>query len=411
MDAYLDKAPCLYFSCDDSGHLLDVNDTLCRKLRYERADLLGKKVEAFFTLATRIFYQTHFFPLLRMQQHAEEIYITLKGSDGSELPVLVNAERQDAGSAVRYLFIGIALYHRKKFEDELVAAKKAAETALRENTDLQRAQEELRAHSARLDEQMGLVQMQNEELRQFNRVVTHDLQEPLRKLSVFSNMLREETPGPHPLLDKLMRISADLRTVVSGLQQYVWLTDAQNLVSRIDLGKLLLVVQQELAPQFPGVQLRLNAADMPPVHADWKQMHLLFSQLLSNALRFRKDAAEACVTITASTVTQNRFRNLKDRYDYVEFLKLRVRDEGVGFSPEYREQAFALFKRLHPQSGRGVGLSLCRKVIENHQGHISIDSAVNEGTTVTILFPLATEKNENTSQQPKVQEDHHGAET
>ncbi|GAA4343791.1 sensor histidine kinase [Flaviaesturariibacter amylovorans] len=410
MDAYLDRAPCLYFCCDEDGLLLDVNDTLARKLQYEREALVGRKVDILFTLATRIFFQTHFFPLLRMQHHAEEIYITLKGTDGTELPVLVNVERQDDGGRIRYCYVGIALYHRKKFEDELIAAKKAAETALRENTELQRTQEELRTHAAQLDEQIGLVEMQNEELRQFNRVVTHDLQEPLRKLSVFLNMLRESAQGTLPVVDKLMRISGDLRTVVSGLQQYVWLTDARNHFVRVDLGKLLLVVQQELAPQYPDVRLSVTLEDLPVLQADWKQMHLLFSELLSNALRFRKDPQEARVHITVNTVTQNRYRNLKDRYQYMEFLKLRVHDEGVGFAPEYTDQAFALFKRLHPQSGRGVGLSLCRKVIENHQGSISIESAVNEGTTVTILLPIAVTSDTIIASPNPLPEKHHGTE-
>lgn len=75
---YLDQAPCLYFSTSNDGTLLDVNEQLCQMLGYSKEDLIGRKADVFFTVATRIFQQTHFFPLLKMQGHAEEIFLTLK---------------------------------------------------------------------------------------------------------------------------------------------------------------------------------------------------------------------------------------------------------------------------------------------------------------------------------------------
>ncbi|RYY95518.1 MAG: PAS domain-containing sensor histidine kinase [Chitinophagaceae bacterium] len=388
MEASFDTAPCLYFACDDGGRLLDVNETLCRRLGYRRDELAGQPVDLLFTLATRIFHQTHFAPLLRLRGSAEEIYITLRTKSGEELPVLVNAAGADGSTGLQ--FVAIPLLHRKQFEDELIAARKAAEDALRENTELQRIRAELQAHTALLDEQMSVVERQNEELRQVSRVVTHDLQEPIRKLMVFLNMLREEGPGKPAVLDKVLRVSGELRSVVAGLQQYVWLTDAFCQPADQDLGHLLLLVQQELAAQYPDVQLQVSHGALPPVHGDRKQIHLLFYQLLDNAVRFRSSPTEARVRLAVTRVTHNRFRNLKDRYDFAEYLKLQLSDEGVGFDPAYAEQAFALFRRLHPQSGHGIGLALCRKVIENHQGSISIDSMPGSGSTVTFFLPCTT---------------------
>src|ERR1044072_3391538 len=89
-----DQAPCLYFSSADDGTLLEVNERLCTVLQYHRDELVGKKNEILFTISTRIFQQTHFFPLLKMQGHAEEIYISLQRKDGEQVPVLINAERK-----------------------------------------------------------------------------------------------------------------------------------------------------------------------------------------------------------------------------------------------------------------------------------------------------------------------------
>src|SRR4051794_40992711 len=95
METYLNYAPCLYFSSTDDGTLLDVNDTLCRQLGYTRNELLGKKSDCILTVATRIFQQTHFFPLLKMHGHAEEVYITLQSKNKEQIPVLLNAARKE----------------------------------------------------------------------------------------------------------------------------------------------------------------------------------------------------------------------------------------------------------------------------------------------------------------------------
>ena len=168
--------------------LVDVNETLCRQLGYAKQELLQKKIDSIFTIATRIFYQTHFFPLLKMQGHAEEIYISLQTKNKEEIPVLLNAETIKTDDIIVIVHTAIMVRNRKKFEDELIAAKKVAEDALQQNTALLQAKQELQQHLQQLDLQMHKVNKQNQELKQFNHVVTHDLQEPLRKLSVFANL-------------------------------------------------------------------------------------------------------------------------------------------------------------------------------------------------------------------------------
>jgi sigma-B regulation protein RsbU (phosphoserine phosphatase) len=216
-------APFLYFSTADNGSILDVNDFLCKHLQYNRDELVGKKVDLIFTLATRIFQQTHFFPLLKMQGYAEEIYISLKRRDGEELPVLINARRSsETGDAVNY-YAGIVVHHRKQFEEDLIAARKEAEKALQENTLLLAAKQDLQRHSELLDRQMTLLNKQNEELMQFNRILTHDMQEPLRKLTLFTNLLQAEDrkEAQSNNLKKLSKITNQMKSILSGLQQYI----------------------------------------------------------------------------------------------------------------------------------------------------------------------------------------------
>jgi sigma-B regulation protein RsbU (phosphoserine phosphatase) len=388
MQNNFDKAPCIYFSTKDDGTLLEVNDQLCSALEYSKKELEGKKTELFFTVPTRIFQQTHFFPLLKMHGHAEEIFLTLKKRNGEELPVLINAERKTIEGVAVNLYIGIIVHNRKKFEEELIAARRAAENALNENTTLLQIKEELQKHSEQLDQQIQLVSKQNEELRQFNRVVTHDMQEPLRKLSVFSTLLLDDNEKHHQkdLVEKIRRVANQMKGILHGLQQYVWLTETMLRMVPIDLKKLLPLIQQQLQEEFPDIVLKINTEIAESFNADWEQMRVLFSELLSNAIRFRKNN-EVMVTVSTQELQLNQFRNLEGKYKFVDYVRIQVRDYGIGFNPAYKNQVFELFKKLHTESGRGVGLSLCKRITENHRGMISIDSKIDEGTVTTILLP------------------------
>ncbi|MBD0284009.1 MAG: PAS domain-containing protein, partial [Flavisolibacter sp.] len=311
MESYLEQAPCIYFSSKDDGTLIDVNDTLCTRLGFCREELLGQRLDILFTVPTRIFQQTHFFPLLKIQGHAEEIYITLQTKDKEQIPVLINAERKAINGVAVNSYIGIIVHNRKKFEEELIAAKKAAEQALNENTTLIQTKQELQQHLEQLDHQINIVNKQNKELRQFNRVVTHDLQEPLRKLSVFSNILLEgkEKPEQRTIVQKIANVSEQMRSIISGLQQYIWLTETLPNITDVPLEDLLTSVRQQLENEFPQIHLIIDVEDLPVIEGDGEQMQVLFYQLLSNAIRFRKDEREAYVKISANNLMLNTFRN------------------------------------------------------------------------------------------------------
>jgi len=391
MESYVQHAPCLFFVTSDNGTLLDVNDYLCESLQYSRRELLGLKPDVFFSVATRIFQQTHFYPLLKMQGHAEEIYLTLLTKDGGQLPVLINAERKVLEGEAVNLHVGIVVHNRKKFEDELIAAKKSAEAALHENSALLQAKQELQRHSEELDRQIQLVYTQNEELKQFGRVVTHDMQEPLRKLSVFADLLqqhdRSETETDR-LMEKIGRITQQLKALLSGLQQYVWLTETPLVPSAVDLSRLLLEMQQQLADEHKDVQVRIEASTLQPLAADLKQMRLLFYEILSNAIRFRRETGKVYVAVSAETLHLNQFHSLEGKYKFVEFIRIQVKDQGIGLPQAYTGQVFELFKRFDAKSGRGIGLSLCKQVVNNHGGSITLESEPGEGTLVTIVLPL-----------------------
>ena len=390
-DSYLDKAPCGYFSFADDSILTSVNATLCSVLGYEKEELQGKNVESIFSLPTRIFYQTHFFPLLKMQEHAEEIFISLLTKDKQHLPVLLNAKRQQVDSKFYNICAFIVVHNRKKFEDELVAARHAAEKALNENSALLLAKAELQTHTERLDAHIVRVNKQNDKLKQFSRVVSHDLQEPLRKILLYTSKLQGLPPQENNFetrtLDRLIRAAEQMRKTVSGLQQFIWLNETPARFAPVNLNAIWKAAEKQLEEELGSGLLEIHSDQLPELTADAHQLQLLFYHIFSNAFKFKKKE-KAPVFITTTLIRQNKFRALKEKYQYEDFVKLEIRDEGTGFDPLHKEDIFELFKRQHYTEGKGLGLSLCKLIVENHHGLISADSQLNEGTIITILLPL-----------------------
>lgn len=404
MEATWLEAPFLYFAVSDSGQIRHVNNRLCQMLGYTQQELTGQKLDVIYTLASRIFHQTHFFPLLKLHGAAEEIYITLKAKDGQELPVLINAERTQQGEEAISSYAGIVVQNRKKFETELVAARKAAEAAINENTVLIEAKKLAQQQAEALDKQMQMVQRQNDELTQFSSVVTHDLQEPLRKLFVFTNMLVEndDEETRTKVVGKIASAATHLRSVVTGLQQYVWLTDTALQPVAIDLNSLVKMAAGKIKQQSPDVILSVEAEGLPTLTADMEQMLFLLQEIMGNAVRFRKPGNKVRIVMTANQLLQNQFKSVPGKYKFVDYLKLDITDDGLGMKTQYQSQALELFKRLHPESGRGVGLSLCKKIVENHGGSMELNSRENEGTTITVWLPLLKEEDASLTQSEKV---------
>ncbi|HYE56027.1 MAG TPA: ATP-binding protein, partial [Chitinophagaceae bacterium] len=385
IEQLLNKAPCGIFVFADDGTILQVNDALCSLLGFTQAELHNKHIDTIFTVSSRIFYQTHFFPLVKMHGHAEEIFLTLLSAKGEHLPVLINAQRLDwEGRAVTSCAF-IVVPNRKKFEDELVNARKAAEKALQENTELIKIKEELHRHTEKLEQQMRVVKEQNQELKQFSHVVTHKLREPLRKIIMYTGRL--QAGKDLPIMEKLVRANEQMKAVVSALQQYVWLNERPGRFAALSLNNVVEDAVQQLSLETDPALLELHTGHLDTVEADADQLQLMFYHLFSNAVKFRKDS-RAIVRISSAIVKQNTYRALESRYKYEDFARIEVIDEGMGFDTTYKKDIFELFKKLHSGSGQGLGLALCKKVVDRHNGYIEAGSELNVYTKITVWLPV-----------------------
>jgi sigma-B regulation protein RsbU (phosphoserine phosphatase) len=392
MEPNISDGPCFYFTCTESGVITGINQTMCTHLAYSREELLTNKTDLFFSVGTRIFLQTHLYPLLQLQGYADEILLTIQSKTKEQLSVLFNIQRRTATQA-SFVFFGIRIRQRKDYEDMLLSGKKAAESALDNNDQLKDAKDELQKKMEQLDQQLSIVSQQNDELKQINKVITHDLQEPLRKLMLFANLLSEEKDimKAEKVTDRMMRAARKMAQLVLGLQEYVWVTEAAPGRERLIVADSIAVAEKRLMDENPANPLKLTLEAFPDIEGSQTQLDLLFYHLFANVSRFSKPGTDASATLSAKLLQLNKFRNTAGKYQYGDFIRFQLQDKGMGFNPEYKDQVFRLFQPLHANSGLGIGLSLCKKIVENHHGSISIDSVPGEGTLVTFTLPLRQE--------------------
>jgi sigma-B regulation protein RsbU (phosphoserine phosphatase) len=392
----LDTAPCGYLSFDDTGRILKVNKTLLTLLGYTAADhLIGKSVESIFTIATRIFYQTHFFPLLKLHGNADEIFLTLIGADRCEWPVVCNAVRKQDGGAAANHCIFVVASQRSKYEQEILTARREAEAALLENRDLIMAKAESETKGILLAQKLDELRRANEDIVEFGRLISHDLQEPIRKIAIFTDRLAAENKevfnqGIINRLNKINRECYQLRHLSNNLERYLSLNIHAQALADVDLNKCVHTGLSTAREASTPVELTLSVAKLPTIRGYQSQLELLFSQIFSNCIEYRDEKRALAIRVECSRHQENIYKKTKDHYKYVDFVKISVVDNGRGFDKADAKSIFSIQRRIGKSSRElSFGLPISKKVVDNHFGTIAIDPVDGGGAAVSIVLPLS----------------------
>jgi phosphoserine phosphatase RsbU/P len=394
----LDTAPCGYLCFADTGVILKVNKTLITLLGYAAAEqLVGRNVESIFTIATRIFYQTHFFPILKLQGKADELFFTLKGADKQECPFICNAARKREGDVAANHCIFVPAIQRSKYEQELLKARQDAETALSQNRDLLAAKEELEKHSFLLDRRLGELSRMNEDIVQFGRLISHDLQEPIRKIAIFAERLTHENDGgfDQATIDRLNKINREcfqLRRLTFNLERFLSLNSHEEPLGKVDLSSCVQAALLTAREANPVDELNFTVGELPMIQGYRRELELLFSQVFANSIQNRDTKRSLSIRVECSWYQENVYKRVPDRYRYVDFVKILVIDNGKGFAKGEAESFFNIQRRLEKLSRElSFGLAFCKKVVDNHFGTISIEPLDSGGAVVAISLPFAPE--------------------
>lgn len=257
----------------------------------------------------------------------------------------------------------------------------------------------LRAYQQKLEANNAALTRSNDYLQQFAYVASHDLQEPLRKIYSFGDLLLNQHAAAldatgRDLLQRMQNAALRMQTLVKDLLDYSRLTTQQVPFQPVPLHTLLQGVLGDLETTIRDSRATVTVTGdaLPTIRGDETQLRQLLQNLLTNALKFTKPGQPPQVRFTTDLLTADQLPQTGLSPVSRQWVSLRVADGGIGFDEVHLERIFELFHRLHGRSqyaGTGIGLAVVKKVVENHQGLITAHSQPGEGATFTVYLPLA----------------------
>lgn len=257
--------------------------------------------------------------------------------------------------------------------------------------------------SNELEESIHRLSRSNEELEQFAYVASHDLQEPLRKLIAFSDIIKEKYIGelPEEGLDYFNRIikSADrMQTLIQDLLNFSRVSRNTNKKEKINLYTVIYEVMDDLEEviKWKKAKISLKLQKRLYVEAIGFQMRQLFQNIISNALKFTQEGTQPEIKIFSRIVSSSYIESELTMVTSEKYIEIAIKDNGIGFDEKYLSKIFTIFQRIHGRSeysGTGIGLALCKKITENHKGVLIAESRLGKGSTFSVYLPVF-EKNE-----------------
>ncbi len=353
----LEAAPDAFVIADEQGRIVLVNRLTEDLFGYSRGELLGQNVEILLPARFRdghVSHRTHFTasPRTRAMGGAADLFARRK--NGLEFPVEVSLSPIKTTEGMHIISVIRDISERKRTQTLL--AKQAAELA-----------------------------RSNKELEEFAYVASHDLQEPLRMVTSYLQLLARRYKGQLDAdADEFIAFAVDgaarMKNLIEDLLTYSRVTRHGQNFTDIACNDVLQAVLTDLKFAITDAQAEVKADALPVVTGDRPQLRQLFQNLISNALKFR-----------SGKQPEIRISVLREGDDWL----FSVGDNGIGIAPEYFERIFVIFQRLHDSkthSGTGIGLAVCRRIVERHGGRIWVESQEGHGATFYFTFPVKNTK-------------------
>lgn len=240
------------------------------------------------------------------------------------------------------------------------------------------------------------LQRSNKNLEEFAYAASHDLQEPLRKISFFSESLKRDlatvlTEDSEKKFQRMLSATTRMKKLIDDLLAYSRLSVKPETLEEVELDDVVQMVLQDLETSINESSARFELGRLPKIRGDERQLRQMFQNLFSNAIKYRKANTSPHVVIKSGTVKpgDSIFEQLP-RVARASYHLIEVSDNGIGFEQEHAEKIFQVFQRLHGQAeyeGTGVGLAIVQKVVSNHKGYVAAISELDKGARFLLFFP------------------------
>ena len=362
----------IFNSAPDGMHVIDKNYNVIR-VNQAYCDLVGKKQEeiqghkCYEVFAGKLCH-TEQCPLTQITNGAKRVEVDARKTraDGEIIPCLVTATPflDPAGKQTGIIEVTRDISNWKDIERSLSQTAK----------NLRR---------------------RNEELEDFAHVISHDLQEPLMLIEAFSQRIREKCAGELPeqgqnYLEHIEHSTQRMKGLIDGLLLYSRVSSKANPFEKVDLKEITNLVLEDLTLRIDKNNATVSIdPNLPIIEADALQMRQLFQNIIANSLKYHHEQRHPEITISHQPFT--------DPANEQAFVRIVIQDNGIGFDKQYENQIFDIFQRLHTRrqfKGTGIGLSICKKIVERHRGTISAEGVVDEGATFTITLPRTQQQKE-----------------
>jgi signal transduction histidine kinase len=273
---------------------------------------------------------------------------------------------------------------------QLVEAYEKAKQALEEHT--------LRLQEKNVDLQQltKALQSTQNELQQFTYVASHDLKEPLRKIITFSDRLQQLYNELLPeagrtYIEKIISFALRMTHLLDDLLTFSRIANERDMFSFTNLTEVVDRVLEGLQENIQHTRADISYWGLPVIEAIPHQIEMLFYHLISNAMKFTHPHRSPVITITSGKMNPDKLQQFDKLDKTLSYYEIIVRDNGIGFNQEFANQIFVIFQRLNDKRefpGTGIGLALCRKIAENHNGEIYAISKEAEGAAFCVLVPV-----------------------
>jgi PAS domain S-box-containing protein len=253
---------------------------------------------------------------------------------------------------------------------------------------------QLKMNNEQLAEINQALESSNHDLQQFASVASHDLQEPVRKIQIFSNLLKDKQTDLNPeskkYIDKIIISSTRMKALIVDILTYSRLSANHNYSELVNLNELMNELLEDFELIIHDKKAEINIDELDTIEVNRGQIRQVFQNIISNALKFSRPGQAPVINIKALRISGKSFDSHEQKEG--QYCLICIRDNGIGFEEKYLANIFALFERLNAKDnyeGSGIGLAIAKKIIDKHNGLITAKSKVEKGTEFKIILPVS----------------------